>query len=99
MTNDEIIQRLKSIESDVGALMRQLIELPEEAPVAEEPQAEPAKPVKLEEVRAALTDLTSAKGAVTTKQLLAEYGAAKLSEIPEDKFASLLADAKAWADE
>ena len=97
MTNDEIIGRLKAIEADVGALMRQLIEA--EPTPAEEPKAAPAKPVSLEDVRAALTDLTSAKGADTTKQLLAEYGAKKLSDIPADKYATLLADAKGWADE
>lgn len=57
------------------------------------------KPATLEDVRAALTDLTSAKSADTTKQLLAEYGAKKLSDIPADKYATLLADAKGWAGE
>lgn len=109
MTKDEIISRLKSIEADVGALMRQLIEAPDpivlvplfgESSDAPEPKtAVIAKPVTLEDVRAALTDLTSAKGAATTKQLLAEYGVKKLSEIATDKYATLLADAKAWAGE
>lgn len=98
MTNDEILQALKSIEADVGALITRLVVEPVTVE-AEAPAPEPAKPIKLEEVRAALTDLTSAKGATTTKQLLAEYGAVKLSEIPAEKYASLLADAKAWADE
>ena len=100
MTTDEILQALKSIEADVGALITKLVYAPavEGAPAEETPQPK-AKKVTLEDVRAALTDLTSAKGAATTKQLLAEYGVKKLSEISDNKFASLLADAKAWADE
>lgn len=104
MTNDEIISRLKAIEADVGALMRDLITYGVAAAqdgerIAPEELIAPAKPVTLEDVRAAMTDLTSAKGAATTKQLLAEYGAKKLSDIPADKYATLLADAKAWACE
>lgn len=110
MTKDEIISRLKAIEADVGALMRDLIELPVDA----EPAASAvlpmtvsdggrvvlkATPITIEELRATLTRLSSEKGAGTTKSLLAEYGAKKLSEVPAEKYFSLLADAKAWADE
>lgn len=97
MTNDEIIERLRVMQSGITYLINALH--PAEEVLAEEPKAAPAKPVTLEDVRAALTDLTSAKGAATTKQLLAEYGVKKLSEIATDKYATLLADAKAWAGE
>jgi len=46
-----------------------------------------------------MTDLASAKGADAAKQLLAEYGAKKLGDVAPAKYASLLTDAKAWANE
>jgi hypothetical protein len=94
MTNDEILQALKNIEADVGALITKLVY----APVEEGAPAE-TKPATLEQVRAAMTDLASAKGADAAKQLLAEYGAKKLGDVAPAKYASLLTDAKAWANE
>lgn len=108
MTYQELADRIHAIEmtvekahEDLTALLVAVekMEKAEKAEPAEEPKAAPAKPVTLEDVRAAMTDLTSAKGAATTKQLLAEYGAKKLSGIPADKYATLLADAKGWAGE
>lgn len=109
MTYQELADRIHAIEmtvekahEDLTALLvavEKMEKAEKETAPAEEPKAAPAKTVTLEDVRAALTDLTSAKGAATTKQLLAEYGVKKLSEIAPDKYATLLADAKAWAGE
>lgn len=110
MTYQELADRIHAIEmtvekahEDLTALLVAVekMEKAEKAEPTEEPKAEaaPAKPVSIEDVRAAMTDLTSAKGAATTKQLLSEYGAKKLSDIPAEKYATLLADAKAWAGE
>lgn len=110
MTKTEIadaLDRIKQIAEKLDEAITKLAiavekdEEAEKAEPAEEPKAEvaPAKTVTLEDVRAAMTDLTSAKGAATTKSLLAEYGAKKLSDIPADKYSSLLADAKGWAGE
>ena len=110
MTYQELADRIHAIEmtvekahEDLTALLVAVekMEKAENAEPAEEPkaEAEPAKTVTLEDVRAALTDLTSAKGADTTKQLLSEYGAVKLSDVPAGSYASLLADAKGWAGE
>ena len=108
MTKTEIadaLDRIKQIAEKLDEAITKLAiavekdEEAEKAEPAEEPKAAPAKTVTLEDVRAALTDLTSAKGADTTKQLLAEYGVKKLSDISADKYVSLLADAKGWADE
>ena len=95
MTNEELAAELAAIAGRIGDLAVRL-SAPREAKA---PEAEPAKEIKLEDVRAALTDLTTAKGAATTKQLLAEYSVTKLSQIVPDKYATLLADAKAWASE
>lgn len=110
MTYQELADRIHAIEmtvekahEDLTALLVAVekMEKAEKAEPTEEPKAEaaPAKPVSIEDVRAALTDLTSAKGAATTKQLLSEYGAVKLSDVPAGSYASLLADAKGWAGE
>ncbi len=110
MTYQELADRIHAIEmtvekahEDLTALLVAVekMEKAEKAEPAEEPKAEaaPAKPITIEDVRAALTDLTSAKGAATTKQLLSEYGAVKLSDVPAGSYASLLADAKGWAGE
>lgn len=107
MTKTEIadaLDRIKQIAEKLDEAITKLViavesdEEAEKAP-AEEPKAVPAKAVTLEEIRAALTDLTSAKGADTTKQLLAEYGVKKLSDIFPADYSRLLVDAKAWADE
>ena len=71
------------------------IELPE-APV-EEP-AKPAKTqaavVSLETVRAKLADLSRAGKQAQVKEIISKYNAKKLTEIPADKFAEVLADAE-----
>lgn len=97
MTTDEILQRLKSIEADVGALITHLVsdgdQPPAEKPKAKTKKAEPAPTAKaptIEDVRAALTKLASEKGASVSKQLLKDYGAEKLSDIAAQDFPELL---------
>lgn len=91
MTNDEIIARLKSIESDIGFLMRELIELPAPAPA---PAKTEAKAPKIEDVRAALTALAGVKGGAAVKALLKDFSAEKLSDVAVDDYAQLLEAAK-----
>lgn len=92
MTNDEIIQRLKNIEAEVGALMMHLIN-DEPAPAAEPaPQVEPGAIISLEDVRAVLTKVSGKHGAGTVKQLLAPHK--KLSDVPPTEWAALIAKAE-----
>ena len=102
MTNEELLKSLHravaQFHDDIGFLLGTL----EAKGQRQEPEApaapEPAK-VNLEQVRAAMTDLASAKGADAAKSLLKEYGAKKLGDVDPAKYASLLTDAKAWANE
>lgn len=52
------------------------------------------KPLKLEDVRAVLTTLSSNKGAAAVKQLLKDFGADKLSDIAVQDYPELLAKAE-----
>lgn len=94
MTNEELAAELAAIAGKLGDIAVRL-----SAPRDQAAPEAPTKLVTLEQVRAALTDLTSAKGAAAAKALLAEYGVAKLSDIPTGKYTSLLIDAKDWASE
>ena len=108
MTNEEMISRAWAVqlklEEAFDLLSKLHVDLRAEgsdkrvSAAIERSKAEPAK-VNLEQVRAAMTDLASAKGADAAKQLLAEYGAKKLGDVAPAKYASLLTDAKAWANE
>lgn len=101
MTYQELADRIHAIEMTVEKAHEDLTALlvaVEKMEKAENAEPEPAK-VNLEQVRAAMTDLASAKGADAAKQLLAEYGVKKLGDIDPAKYASLLTDAKAWANE
>lgn len=89
---------------DIAKALRQIADQIEELSGASKaapatPQIEPGAVVTLEDVRAALTELAGVKGAATTKTLLAEYDAKKLSDVSVDRYASLLTDAKAWAND
>lgn len=96
LITEEIGQAISLLEGVLGRLQA----MTQPAPVAEPaPQIAPGTVITLEDVRAALTELAGVKGAATTKTLLAEYGAKKLSDVPADKYASLLADAKAWGND
>lgn len=96
LITEEIGQAISLLE---GVLNR-LQAMTQPAPVAQPtPQIAPGTVITLEDVRAALTELAGVKGAATTKTLLAEYDAKKLSDVSADRYASLLADAKAWAND
>ena len=76
-------------------------EVPNETAAApSEPEAPAAStasspaPVTLEEVRAVLAQLSQAGKANEVKGLIAKFGAAKLTEIPADKYSDVLAAAQ-----
>lgn len=54
------------------------------------PQIAPGTVITLEDVRAALTKLASAKGATYVKALLADYNAKKLSDLPPTSYVDVL---------
>ena len=105
MTYKELADRIHAIEmtvekahEDLSALLVAVekMEKAEKAPAEEPapaPKAEP-KPIKLEDVRAVLTTLSSNKGASAVKALLKDYGAEKLSDIAAQDYAELLAKAQ-----
>lgn len=71
-----------------------------QAPAPAEPATEsPSEPkpvaITLEAVRAKLTALSQAGKAAEVKELIAQTGAAKLTEVPADKYATLLEKAEA----
>lgn len=72
-----------------------VVEAAAPAPTAA-PPAEVAvdAPPSLDAVRAALVNLGKIKGRPALTGLLSHYGATKISDVPADKLAQLLADAK-----
>ena len=50
---------------------------------------------KFEDIRALLTGIAQSGKTAEVKALLSKYGAARLSDIPQQKYASLFADAEA----
>lgn len=101
MTKDKLItEEIGQAISLLEGVLNRLQAMTQPAPVAEpKPKIAPGTAITLEDVRAALTELAGVKGAATTKTLLAEYDAKKLSDVPADKYLSLLTDAKAWAND
>jgi hypothetical protein len=73
-------------------------EKPAEAPKATEaPKAEAAdKPLTTDDVRTAMKALASRCGVEAVGKLLAEFGVAKASEVPEAKIAEFVAKSEAW---
>ncbi|MFA5385098.1 MAG: hypothetical protein WC364_10615 [Eubacteriales bacterium] len=63
----------------------------------EEPTAPPDPPVTKEQVRAKLTALAEAGKQAGIKDLFSKFGAAKLSEVPEEKYPELLKAAEELA--
>jgi hypothetical protein len=63
-------------------------------PAAPAPAAESPSEVTLEQVRAKLAALSQAGKAATVKELISGYGVAKLTDVPKDKYADLLAAAE-----
>lgn len=66
---------------------------PDPAPAPE--TTEPAPTVTLEEVRAKLAKLSQAGKQAQVKALITQFGASKLTEIPAEKYAELMAAAEA----
>ena len=102
MTKTQIadaLDRIKQIAESLDDAITKLaiaVEKDEKTETAQ-PVAEPAKPVTLEDVRAALTTLAGVKGAAHVKGLLADYGAKKLSELGPIHFTAVLLAAQAEA--
>lgn len=65
----------------------------EAPPIDSTPQQQQAPVIKLEEVRAKLAALSQAGKQEQVKALIQEFGASKLTEIPEDKYPELLEEA------
>lgn len=61
-------------------------------PVAEEAPAAP--PIKLEEVRTVLAEISRSGKTAQMKELLGMFGASKLSDVNQEDYAALLAAAK-----
>lgn len=59
--------------------------------------AESGSEVTLEQVRAKLTEMSQAGKASQVKALLSVYGVAKLTDLPKDKYAAILAEAETLA--
>lgn len=60
----------------------------------EQPAAASGEAVTLEQVRAKLASLSQAGKAADVKKLIADFGAAKLTDIPADKYGELMAAAE-----
>lgn len=101
MSNDKLItEEIGQAISLLEGVLGRLHAMTQPAPAAEPtPQVAPGTVITLEDVRAALTELAGVKGAATTKTLLAEYDAKKLSDVQPSMYAPLLVDAKAWAND
>ena len=69
----------------------------EPAATAASPASSTASVVSLEQVRAKLAALSQGGKAAEVKSLIGEFGVAKLTEIPSEKYGELLAKAEALA--
>lgn len=105
MTNEELRAKVQAIASAANRLSQEVTQLlvyvETTQPAVEDkpakvatPKAAPAKTLKLEDVRAVLTTLSSTKGASAVKALLKDYGAEKLSDIAAQDYPELLAKAQ-----
>ena len=106
----EAIETIRKIGEGIIALADQLeatpiqkvvdeAKLPEEEAVKlpEEEQAVPEKeekPIKFEDVRAALAEISQGGKTAEMKALIAKYGTGKLSDVDPSKYAALLAEAE-----
>lgn len=66
----------------------------ETATASSAPAAVSPSEVTLEQVRAKLAALSQAGKAATVKDLISQYGVAKLTDVPKDRYAELLAAAE-----
>lgn len=87
MHNEEIIKRIRALAGEIIALTDREAVQPA-APAT--PQIAPGTIVELEDVRAALTKLASAKGATHVKALLGDHHAKKLSDLAPASYAVVL---------
>ena len=81
---EDIAKALRQIATQI----EELSALTKAAPAT--PQIAPGTAVTLEDVRAALTKLASAKGATYVKALLADYNAKKLSDLAPISYEAVL---------
>lgn len=80
-----------------GLLENDPVEVANQAVSAEEPilaKLEESVKIKLEDVRAVLADKSRIGHTAAVRELLAQYGASKLSEIDPQKYPALLKDAE-----
>lgn len=91
-----IAQAMSALLSDVTpAPMPMPMPMPAPVPKAKAKPALAAVPeVTLEQVRAKLSDLSKQSKGAEAKALLAEYGVTKLTEVPAEKYAEVLAKAE-----
>ena len=89
-----------------AAEQKPLASAPAQESIVEEPATEPetdtseepleeVKEYTTEEVRAKLTALSQSGKQAQVKALITKYGAARLSDIPADKYAAVMAEAEA----
>lgn len=98
MTNEQIIAAIRDIKSAtsyIDEVVDQVVaELGGQPAQAAAPQPEPQPQLKLEDVRAVLADKSRAGYTAQVRELLAKYGASKLSAVDPANYATLLADAE-----
>jgi len=84
-------QNIIATNEEVKAVLEETVEQVAD-PVNEDPPFE--TPVTLEQVRAKLSALSQAGKQAQVKKLITDLGAAKLTEIPAERYAELLAKAE-----
>lgn len=97
MTNEEIITTIKDIKSAtayVDAVVDQVVAALGGEPT-QGPTQEPQPQLKLEDVRAVLAQKSRAGHTAQVRELLAKYGADRLSAVDPANYPALLADAEA----
>ena len=92
MKNEILGIVIKDLETVTSHLKELLVS--EENAKVEMPRAEPSKKIGLEDVRAVLAKLSQHGKTAEVKELITKYGAAKLSDVDEDKYEDLLKDAE-----
>ena len=98
----DVISDVRSLADSLQAVADAMLEnepvevasqtVPAEEPIVENLE-EPAE-IKLEDVRAVLADKSRMGHTAAVRDLLAKYGASKLSEIDTEKYLALLKDAE-----
>lgn len=101
MTKEEIAAVLRSISESVAALADGIssdntepAEKKESVPTEKTDAAKEEKPIRLEDVRTVLSEISRSGHTAEMKALLAKHGAKRLSDVPETDYAALIAEAK-----